>query len=396
MHDGLLLSFNCGSSTIKTGLYSIEGGKPHALAGGAIDFRKSPFRFKMNDGKAAFDVPLAAKSKSDLESIARQSFDALGEHYDLSKLIAVGHRVVHGGDRFKQPCLLDDEAIEAIANLAVLAPLHQGQALALIRAVHKLRPTLSQAASFDTTFHQCQSDLVRRFALPRAMFDRGIKRYGFHGLSYQYIAGELARRDPGLAKGKVIVLHLGSGASLCAMQDGNSVDTSMGFSALDGVPMATRCGALDPGVVLHLQGPENMSAKEIEDLLYHRSGLLGISGISADTRDLIASGAPEAKQAIEIFAFRTAGEIARLAATLEGLDAIVFTAGIGENQPEIREAICAWLGWLGIALDAAANRQNSYTIGSTGSRVKVLVIPTDEQQVIAEETLAALKEKQPC
>jgi len=390
MSDRLLLSFNCGSSTIKTGLYAIEDGKPRALADGAIDFRKSPFRFKMSDGRAAFDVPLSAKSPDDLTSIARQSFDALGKHFDLGKLQAVGHRVVHGGDRFKHPCLLDDEAIEAIANLAVLAPLHQGQALALIRAVRKLRPALPQTACFDTTFHQCQSDLVRRFALPRAMFDRGIKRYGFHGLSYQFIAGELARRDLSLAKGKVIVLHLGSGASLCAMQDGKSVDTSMGFSALDGVPMATRCGALDPGVVLHLQGPEKMSAKEIEDLLYHRSGLLGISGISADTRDLIASNTPEAKQALDIFAFRTAGEIARLAATLEGLDAIVFTAGIGEHQPEIREAICARLGWLDIALDATANRQNNSTISSAGSRIKVLVIPTDEQQVIAEETLAVL------
>jgi acetate kinase len=393
MNDGLLLSFNCGSSTIKTGLYAIEDGKPRALADGAIDFRKSPFRFKMSDGKAAFDVPLEAKSPSDLESIARQSLEALGRHFNLGKLRAVGHRVVHGGDRFKHSCLLDDDAIEAIAGLAVLAPLHQGQALALIRALHALRPALQQAACFDTTFHQCQSDLVRRFALPRAMFDCGIKRYGFHGLSYQYIAGELARRDPQLAKGKVVVAHLGSGASLCAMQDGHSVDTSMGFSALDGVPMATRCGALDPGVVLHLQGPENMSAKEIEDLLYHRSGLLGISGISADTRDLMASRAPEAKQALDIFAFRTAGEIARLAATLEGLDAVIFTAGIGEHQPEIREAICARLGWLGVTLDAALNRQNAYTISSAESRVAALVIPTDEQQVIAEEMTELLARK---
>ncbi len=393
MRDGLLLSFNCGSSTIKTGLYAIESGKPRALADGAIDFRKSPFRFKMSDGKAAFDVPLEAKSPDDLESIARQSLDALAKHFDMSKLAAAGHRVVHGGDRFKHSCLLDDDAVEAIAGLAVLAPLHQGQALALIRAVRKLKPTLRQVACFDTTFHQCQPDLVRRFALPRSMFDRGIKRYGFHGLSYQYIAGELARRDPKLAKGKVIVAHLGSGASLCGMENGKSRDTSMGFSALDGVPMATRCGALDPGVVLHLQGPENMSAKEIEDLLYHRSGLLGISGISADTRDLLESKAPEAKEAIDIFCLRIAGEIARLAATLEGLDAVVFTAGIGEHQAEIREAVCARLGWLGIELDAAANKKNAEKISSAKSRVKVLVIPTDEQQVIAEEMLALLDER---
>lgn len=391
MHDGLLLSFNCGSSTIKTGLYAIEGDKPQPLADGAIDFRKSPFRFKMSDGKAAFDVPLEAKSPDDLESIARQALDALGRHFDLGRLKAAGHRVVHGGDRFKHPCLLDDDAIEVIAGLAVLAPLHQGQALALIRAIRALQPALRQVACFDTTFHQCQPDVVRRFALPRALFDRGIKRYGFHGLSYQYIAGELARREPKLAKGKVIVAHLGSGASLCAMQDGKSVDTSMGFSALDGVPMATRCGALDPGVVLHLQGPENMSAKEIEDLLYHRSGLLGISGISADTRDLLQSSAPEAKEAIAIFCLRIAGEITRLAATLNGADAVVFTAGIGEHQPEIREAVCARLGWFGIALDDAANKKSAEKISSAQSRIAALVIPTDEQQVIAEEMLAVLK-----
>jgi acetate kinase len=393
MSDDLLFCFNCGSSTIKTGLYAIEGGKPRGLASGAIDFRKSPFRFKMSDGPAAFDVPLEAKKPDDLESIARQSFDALAKHFDLGRLKAVGHRVVHGGDRFDNSCLLDDKAIEEIAGLAVLAPLHQGQALSLIRAVRALRPSLPQVACFDTVFHHGQQDIVRRFALPRAMFDRGIKRYGFHGLSYQYIAGELARRAPNVARGKVVVAHLGSGASLCAMQNGKSRDTSMGFSALDGVPMATRCGALDPGVALHLQGTEGMNAKEIEDLLYHRSGLLGVSGISADTRDLLQSKAPEAKEAIDIFTFRIAGEAARLAATLEGLDALVFTAGIGEHQPEIRAGVCGRLGWLGVELDEKKNGANAETIGSTNSRVAVYVIPTDEQQTIAEEILEILSQR---
>lgn len=391
MPDELLLAFNCGSSTIKAGLFSVANGKPQGIADGAIDFRKVPFRFKMSAGDSNFDVPLDAKTPDDLAGIARQALETLSQHFDMKKLKAAGHRVVHGGDTFKTPVLLDDKAIEEIANLAVLAPLHQGQALALIRAVRALKPELPQTASFDTTFHCGQADVVRRFALPREMFDRGIKRYGFHGLSYQYIAGEIARRAPDVAKKKVVVAHLGSGASLCGMENGSSRDTSMGFSALDGVPMATRCGALDPGVVLHLQGEEKLSAKEIEDLLYNRSGLLGISGISADTRDLLKSAAPEAKEAVDIFCFRIAGEVARLAATLEGLDALVFTAGIGEHQWQIREAVCARLAWLGIEIDSAANKNNAEIISAAKSRVAVYVIPTDEQQVIAEETLKILR-----
>lgn len=390
MSEDLLLCFNCGSSTIKVGLFEAGGEKPRALADGSIDFRQSPFRFKMSADAANFDEPLDAKTPDDLAGIAKQSFELLSKHFDMKKLKAVGHRVVHGGDRFLDSCLLDNKAIDEIAGLAVLAPMHQGQALALIRAIRSLRPELKQVACFDTTFHHSQPDCVRRFALPRDMFDRGIKRYGFHGLSYQYIAGELARRAPDVAKKKVVVAHLGSGASLCGMENGVSRDTSMGFSALDGVPMATRCGALDPGVVLHLQGEEKLSAKEIEDILYHRSGILGISGISADTRDLLQNDAPEAKEAIEIFTFRIAGEVARLAATLEDLDALVFTAGIGEHQWQIRTGVCARLRWLGIELNAAANKANAEIISGAKSRVTVYVIPTDEQQVIAEEILEIL------
>lgn len=391
MPDELLLAFNCGSSTIKVGLFSCTGGKPRGIADGAIDFRKVPFRFKMSAGNTNFDEALDAKKSEDLAGIAKQVFEVLSKHFDMKKLKAAGHRVVHGGDTFKAPVLLDEKAIEGIANLAVLAPLHQGQALALIRAIRALRPDLSQTASFDTTFHCGQAEIVRRFALPRAFFDRGIKRYGFHGLSYKYIASELARRAPDVAKKKVVVAHLGSGASLCGMENGMSRDTSMGFSALDGVPMATRCGALDPGVVLHLQGEEKLSAKEIEGLLYNRSGLLGISGISADTRDLLESKAPEAKEAIDIFCFRIAGEVARLAATLEGCDALVFTAGIGEHQWQVREAVCARLEWLGVEINAAANKSNAEIISNAKSRVTVYVIPTDEQQVIAEEALEVLR-----
>jgi len=390
MSDPLLLSFNFGSSTVKTGLFAVKGGEPRGLADGAIDFRQSPFRFRMSDGPARFDEPLAAKSADDLPAIVRQAFELLEKHFDLGALRAAGHRVVHGGDTFKGPVRIDDATLDEIEGLAVLAPMHQSQALRLIRAIRKIRPQLAQTASFDTTFHCRQADIVRRFALPREMFDRGIKRYGFHGLSYQYIAGALARRAPDIAKKKVVVAHLGSGASLCGMENGISRDTSMGFSALDGVPMATRCGALDAGVPLHMIGTEGLGAKAIEDILYHRSGLLGISGISADTRDLLKSAAPEAKEAIGIFTLRIAGEVARIAATLRGLDALVFTAGIGEHQPEIRAGICERLRWLGVALDAKKNEANAETIDGAESRVRIFVIPTDEQQVIAEETLAVL------
>ena len=272
-----------------------------------------------------------------------------------------------------------------------MAPLHQPQSLRLIRAIRHIRPAFRQTASFDTAFHRTQSDLVRRFALPRAFHDEGIKRYGFHGLSYKFIAAELARRVPALAKRKVVVAHLGSGASLCALDQGMSRDASMGFSTLDGVPMATRPGALDPGVVLHLLGQKHLGLSEVESLLYHRSGLLGVSGISADSRELLASVDHHAREALQLFALRIAGEIARLAATLGGLDAVVFTAGIGEHQPEIRRMVCERLAWLGVALDAQANAGNHTMISTSGSRIGALVIPTDEEHEIAEEALSILQ-----
>jgi len=255
----------------------------------------------------------------------------------------------------------------------------------LIRAIRHLRPDLPQIASFDTAFHRTQSDLVRRFALPRALFEEGIKRYGFHGLSYKFIAAQLARIAPDVARGRIVAAHLGSGASLCGLEAGVSRDTSMGFSTLDGVPMATRCGSLDPGVLIHLLKERRLSIGAIEDMLYHRSGLLGVSGISADSRDLIGSTAPEAHEALNLFAFRIARETVALANTLGGLDGLIFTAGIGEHQPQIREAVCRHLAWLGVTLDATANARNATRIEGTASTIAVLVIPTDEEQVIAEE-----------
>jgi len=291
---------------------------------------------------------------------------------------------------FQEATLLDDAAIERIETLIPLAPLHQPQALRAIRSMQTLRPEVRQAASFDTAFHSSQADVVRRLAIPRALHDDGVRRYGFHGLSYKYIAAKLREIDPEAAKSKVVACHLGSGASLCAMENGISRDTSMGFSALDGIPMATRPGWLDPGALLYLMRTGMPQAERIEDFLYHRCGLLGVSGISGDTRVLLDDERPEAAEAIDLFCLRISGEIGRLCATLGGLGAIVFTAGIGENQPQIRTRITQRLRWLGIEIDEDANMRNLSSINTASSRVKLFVIPTDEERVIAEEAVALI------
>ncbi|MEF0942536.1 acetate/propionate family kinase [Rhizobium sp. BR 362] len=387
-NGNLLLTFNAGSSTVKIGVFEVQAGKARRVGKGLIDFRRQPLTFHLTEGPAAFDRSLQTDADGQLHQVVDETFGILGEHFDMSAVNAVGHRVVHGGDIFTGPVRLDEDRICNIEDLTVLAPLHQPQALRLILAVRHLRPTLAQTASFDTAFHRTQSDLVRRFALPRALHDQGIKRYGFHGLSYAFIAEELRRREPKAAAGKVIVAHLGSGASLCAMEKGESRDCSMGFSTLDGIPMATRCGSLDPGVLLHLLGSQGATLKEAEDMLYHKSGLLGVSGIGADTRDLLKSPRPEAREAIDLFCLRIAGEVGRMAATLGGLDSLVFTAGIGEHQPEIRADICHRLRWLGLDIDKDANAANAPIISTSSSSVTAFVIPTDEEQIIADEALS--------
>jgi acetate kinase len=390
MNAGLLLTLNAGSSSIKIGLFEAEAGGARPLARGMIDFRRKPMSLRLTKGRASFDADLAAGATDDMRGVMAETFGMLAKQFDTSRIHAVGHRVVHGGDTFTGPARIDDATIDAMDALTVLAPLHQPQCLRLIRAIRQLQPDLGQSASFDTVFHRTNDQVVRRMAIPRALHDKGIKRYGFHGLSYQYIAGALARRAPDAAKGRIVVAHLGSGASLCALDAGVSRDTSMGFSTLDGVPMATRCGHLDPGVLLYLLGPGSRTLEDVQNLLYHQCGLLGVSGISADTRELLASNRPEAREAIDLFTFRVAGEVARLAATLGGLDGIVFTAGIGENQSPIRAQIAARLGFLGLELDAAANAGNAMTISSHASGIKAFVIPTDEEQVIADEVVATL------
>jgi acetate kinase len=390
MTGKLLITFNAGSSTVKIGLFALGPAGAERIGKGMIDFRRAPLRFTLSEGPDTFDITLEAAEDDELHEVLTEAFNRLSWHFDLDSVAAAGHRVVHGGDGFAGPVRLDDAAIAAIDELTPLAPLHQPQGLRLIRALRHLRPELPQTASFDTAFHRGHADVVRRFAIPRALHDRGVKRYGFHGLSYKFIAAELARRVPGLSGAKIVAAHLGSGVSLCGLEGGLSRDTSMGFSALDGVPMATRCGAIDPGVLLHLIGSDGRTVKDVEDILYRRSGLLGVSGISADSRELLESDRPEAQQALDLFIFRIAGEVSRLATTLGGLDALVFTAGIGENQPRIRADICARLAWLGLELDEPANAASAAMISSPFSRVTAFVIATDEEQVIADEALSIL------
>ncbi len=393
MTDNLLLTFNAGSSTVKIGIFKVDGGRPERIGKAVVDFGTYPLMLHLKEGPQQFELPLTGEAGDDLAELMDEVFRELGTHFDLDTVTSAGHRIVHGGDVFDGPMELTTETLAKVRSLTDLAPLHQPQALRMIRAVRHLRPHLFQTGSFDTTFHATQSDLVRRLAIPRAFHDEGIKRYGFHGLSYRYVAGALAAKAPDIADGKVVIAHLGSGASLCAIENGLSRDSSMGFSTLDGIPMATRPGWLDPGVLLHFLGPLGKSVEEVEDMLYHKSGLLGVSGVSGDIRELVSDGRDQAREAIDLFALRIAGEIGRLASTLGGLDALVFTAGIGENQPLMRERIAERLLWLGVELDAAANDRNALRISSDASRIAVHVIPTDEELMIAEECLSVLQAK---
>ncbi|EKF58928.1 acetate kinase [Agrobacterium albertimagni AOL15] len=387
MNQKLLLTFNAGSSTVKIGIFACEQAGARRIGKGVIDFRAEPLTFHLVESPAVFDVPLVAKTDDLLHDVLEEVFDWLSAHYDLDAVSAVGHRVVHGGDLFSDAVRLDDTSLAAIESLVTLAPLHQPQNLRLIRAIAELKPGLPQTASFDTAFHRTQSDVVRRFAIPREWFDKGVKRYGFHGLSYAFIAGALKRLKPETVGGRAVVAHLGSGVSLCALENGVSRDTSMGFSTIDGVPMATRSGSIDPGVLFHLIEAHGLSVKQVEDMIYKQSGLLGLSGISADSRVLLETPIKEACEALDVFTLRIAGEVARLAASLGGLDTLVFTAGIGENQPTIRRSVVERLRFLGLLLDSEANDRNEAVISREESRVKILIIATDEEQVIADDCL---------
>jgi len=386
-----LLTFNAGSSSVKIGLFSVNQGVSTQIGAGAIDLRHEPLVLKLKNAGQSFEIALQEKLSEDLHEVIDETLTWLDKHFSLDHLNVVGHRVVHGGDQYAGPVAVDQQVLDILATFIPLAPLHQPHSLRLIQAIRHLRPDLLQTASFDTAFHRSQSDCVRTFAIPHKWFEEGIKRYGFHGLSYQYVMRALGSHFPEYSQRKTVVAHLGSGASLCAIESGLSRDTSMGFSTLDGIPMATRCGALDPGVILYFLEHVGISASEIEHLLYEKSGLLGMSGVSAEMRDLLKSAQDSAKKAIEHFTFRIAGEIARLANTLGGLETLIFTAGIGEHQPEIRAAVCQQLAWLGVGIDSEVNAsaQGEFKVLSQpASRVTVLVVPTNEEQIIADEAQA--------
>ncbi len=386
----VILSLNAGSSSIKFALFEIgETDTLTRAAHGQIEGIGRAAHFVARDagGTLLEDAHWVAGSH---ENVLSSLLGFVDLHLGSDRLRAVGHRVVHGGADFTRPTIVSDEVLTALEALTPLAPLHQPHNLAPMRAVAAARPGLPQVACFDTAFHHTMPLLATRFTLPNDYEARGVRRYGFHGLSYEFIARRLARDAPRLAAGRTLVAHLGNGASLCAMQGGRSVDTTMGFSALDGLMMGTRCGTMDPGVVLHLIEQLGMSAKAVEDLLYNRSGLLGVSGMSNDMRMLLASDEDRAREAVELFVFRLAREAGALVSTLGGLDGLVFTAGIGEHAPPVRQMACERLNWLGVRLDEASNARSEVVISTPDSRIEVRVIATDEEAMIARHTLEML------
>jgi acetate kinase len=377
-----VLVLNAGSSSLKFAL--IEGDGLTRRLSGKIDGLPERPRFKAKGPGIAHDqaLPVGLSAGGALEAL----FDWLSAHALLAGIGAVGHRVVHGGSEYSAPVRIDGAVLECLAALAPLAPLHQPANLAPIRRLLASHPVLPQVACFDTAFHAGIDAIEQRYAIPASLHEAGIRRYGFHGLSYEWIAARLPEFDPDAAAGRTVVMHLGQGASLCALREGRSIATSMGFSTLAGVPMATRPGDLDPGILLYLLGQGHDGAA-MERLLYRESGWLGVSGLSADMRTLLASEAPAARTAIDLFVHRVVQQIGALAATLGGLDALVFTAGIGENAAPIRAAILARLAWLGVDLDETANAAGYPRLTREGSRARAWVIPTDEEAVIAGHTL---------
>jgi acetate kinase len=384
-----VLVLNAGSSSIKFSVFALQGERELALdSKGQVEGIGTQPRFVAQ--AAAGDVLCDERFDADGHPAALRRLGGwLRERLAGDRVLAVGHRVVHGGADHDRPVLVDDAVMARLERLVPLAPLHQPHNLAAIRTIAAQMPGLPQVACFDTAFHRRHPELADWFALPRRFHDEGVRRYGFHGLSYEYIAQALPAE---IAGGRVVVAHLGSGASMCALSAGRSMDSTMGFTALDGLPMGTRCGALDPGVVLHLIRAHGMDADAIERLLYHECGLKGVSGIGNDMRDLLASGDPHAAQAVDLFVWRIARELGALAAVLGGLDGLVFTAGIGERSAAIRARVCERAAWLGVVLDETANAAGGPRISAGDSPVAVYAIPTDEEQMIARHTLAVLRQ----
>lgn len=386
MHTALL-TINAGSSSLKFALFSLD----NTAAGPQRRYRglvaniggRGGFSVRDAQGEAVLDSTAVA---ADHEQALSMTLAWCGERLAGGTLLAVGHRVVHGGERFFAPVRVDEAVIDDLRHYESLAPLHQPHNLNAMATLARLQPALPQVACFDTAFHHDQSPLAASFALPRLLAQAGIRRYGFHGLSYEYLAGMLPAYLGPVAEGRVVVAHLGNGASLCAMQGRKSVATTMGFTPLDGLMMGTRCGALDPGVVLYLQRHMRLSVDQVAELLNERCGLLGVSGISPDMHILLQSEEPAAREAVELFVYRVGRELGSMAAALGGIDALVFSAGIGERAAEVRAAILERAAWLGFELDPEANRRHGPCITSGKSTASAWVIPTDEEQVIARHT----------
>jgi acetate kinase len=391
MAPPIVLVLNAGSSSVKFAAYEAEGeGFARAKWRGQVEgIPGDPTLTVSEDGRRIVDDErLAAGGVHDHAGALKVALGRLFELFGRERLFAAGHRVVHGGAVFGAPARIDSAVLAELDRLVPLAPLHQPHNISGVRAVAAVAPELPQVACFDTSFHRTIPAVASTIALPRELRDKGLRRYGFHGISYSYIASLLPERLSEAERGRVVVAHLGNGASLCAMRDGRSVETTMGFSALDGLLMGTRCGSLDPGVLLYLLRECGYDAASLEELLYRRGGLLGLSGVSADMRAVLASDAPEARLAADQFVYRIVREVGALASTLGGLDALIFTAGIGERSAEIRERVCRGLEWLGVTLDAEANASAAERISLPGGKVATLVLPTDEERVIAGETLA--------
>jgi acetate kinase len=388
-----LVVINAGSSSIKFAIYRLDSSSQLIVdANGQIDGigNQPNFTVTNQQGEVLVDGMPPSNEAADHKATTSIICAWLLMYIAEGELLAVGHRVVHGGQHYTTPTLIDAKVLTDLENLIPLAPLHQPHSLAAIRAFQAIMPTLPQVACFDTSFHRTQPDVAQRFALPRHYFDEGVRHYGFHGLSYEYIASVLPTLEASLAEARIIVAHLGNGASLCAIYEGRSIATTMGFTPLDGLAMGTRCGRIDPGVLLYLMECHNMDVHALGQLLYHESGLLGVSGISSDMRTLLASDSPRAKEAIELFVYRVGCEIGSLTAALGGLDALVFTGGIGEHSAEIRTHVCQQAAWLGLEIDESENQAGSKCISASNCRVSAWVVTSDENIMIAQQTLCTV------
>ncbi|SFU74774.1 acetate kinase [Nitrosomonas eutropha] len=382
-----ILVLNAGSSSIKYALYRTIYESISIICRGKIEIgsnTSSQFQVRDSRGELLWQQHLHVPHH---ESAIEVILQWLETQTDKQWPTVAGHRVVHGGILFDQPVIINEQVITQLFQLVPLAPLHQLDSLVGIETLKRLKPDLPQVACFDTSFHRTMPDEERIYALPGHLTDQGIQRYGFHGLSYEYIAHILHDHLGDRAAGRIVVAHLGNGASLCALRQGKSIATTMGFTPLEGLPMGTRCGNLDPAVLLYLMREQQMNHDMLTDLLYRHAGLLGVSGISADMRTLLASDAPRAKHAVDLFIWQVCRQLGAMIAVLEGIDGLIFTAGIGEHAPQIRARICGHLKWLSIKLDESANQANAIRISTAESHIPVLVLPTDEESIIAHHTL---------